>query len=120
MLSGNRLFGFLVGATLAGSGTYYYVVQDYKASNELLQDDIYVRCRHQCNPQPLYNFPRSSFSNGSSMHSFLFESYLAPASHIKQAQTRSTIADLHWRTNTGPAGSHATNEQLPDHTRRED
>ncbi|KAL2290719.1 hypothetical protein FJTKL_14723 [Diaporthe vaccinii] len=37
------LFGFLVGATLAGSGTYYYVLQDYKASNELLQDDIYVR-----------------------------------------------------------------------------
>lgn len=42
-LRGNRLFGFLVGATLAGSGTYYYVLQDYKASNELLQDDIYVR-----------------------------------------------------------------------------
>ncbi|KAK7745497.1 hypothetical protein SLS53_002995 [Cytospora paraplurivora] len=34
------LFGFLLGATLAGSGTYYYVLQDYKASNELLQDDI--------------------------------------------------------------------------------
>ncbi|KUI66135.1 hypothetical protein VM1G_01615 [Cytospora mali] len=36
------LFGFLLGATLAGSGTYYYVLQDYKASNELLQDDIYA------------------------------------------------------------------------------
>ncbi|KAH8788893.1 hypothetical protein F5883DRAFT_533476 [Diaporthe sp. PMI_573] len=36
------LFGFLVGATLAGSGSYYYVLQDYKASNELLQDDIYA------------------------------------------------------------------------------
>lgn len=44
MLRGTRLFGFLLGATLAGSGTYYYVLQDYKASNELLQDDIYVRC----------------------------------------------------------------------------
>lgn len=50
ILSGNRLFGFLVGATLAGSGSYYYVLQDYKASNELLQDDIYVRCWGQCNP----------------------------------------------------------------------
>lgn len=39
----NRLFGFLLGATLAGSGSYYYILQDYKASNELLQDDIYVR-----------------------------------------------------------------------------
>ncbi|KAI3401601.1 hypothetical protein diail_10202 [Diaporthe ilicicola] len=43
ILRANRLFGFLLGATLAGSGTYYYVLQDYKASNELLQDDIYVR-----------------------------------------------------------------------------
>ncbi|KAF3762449.1 hypothetical protein M406DRAFT_294153 [Cryphonectria parasitica EP155] len=36
------LFGFLLGATLAGSGSYYYILQDYKASNELLQDDIYA------------------------------------------------------------------------------
>lgn len=46
-----RLFGFLLGATLAGSGSYYYILQDYKASNELLQDDIYVRyriCRFFC------------------------------------------------------------------------
>lgn len=38
-----RFFGFLLGATLAGSGSYYYILADYKASNELLQDDIYVR-----------------------------------------------------------------------------
>ncbi|KAJ4397195.1 hypothetical protein N0V93_001419 [Gnomoniopsis smithogilvyi] len=36
------LFGFLLGATLAGSGSYYYILADYKASNELLQDDIYA------------------------------------------------------------------------------
>lgn len=41
----NRLFGFLLGATLAGTGSYYYILQDYKTSNELLQDDIYVRYR---------------------------------------------------------------------------
>ncbi|KAL8388481.1 hypothetical protein RB595_009214 [Gaeumannomyces hyphopodioides] len=37
------LFGFLLGTTLAGSGVYYYVLQEYKASNELLTEDIYVR-----------------------------------------------------------------------------
>ncbi|KAL8388480.1 hypothetical protein RB595_009214 [Gaeumannomyces hyphopodioides] len=35
------LFGFLLGTTLAGSGVYYYVLQEYKASNELLTEDIY-------------------------------------------------------------------------------
>jgi hypothetical protein len=39
----NRLFGFLLGSTLAGAGVYGYVLQEYKASNELLSEDIYVR-----------------------------------------------------------------------------
>ncbi|KAI1761388.1 hypothetical protein GGR53DRAFT_505921 [Hypoxylon sp. FL1150] len=36
------LFGFLLGSTLAGSGVYGYVLREYKASNELLQEDIYA------------------------------------------------------------------------------
>ena len=27
---------------LAGSGLYYYVVDEYKVSNELLTEDVYV------------------------------------------------------------------------------
>ncbi|KAJ8605059.1 hypothetical protein MRB53_041532 [Persea americana] len=38
-----RLFGFLLGTVLAGSGLYYYVVDEYKVSNGLLVEDIYVR-----------------------------------------------------------------------------
>ena len=38
-----RLFGFFLGSTLAGSAVYYYVLQEYKTSNELLTGDIYVR-----------------------------------------------------------------------------
>lgn len=37
------LFGFFFGSTLAGAGVYYYALQEYKASNELLTEDIYVR-----------------------------------------------------------------------------
>ncbi|KAI0378819.1 hypothetical protein F5Y04DRAFT_140970 [Hypomontagnella monticulosa] len=37
------LFGFLLGSTLAGAGVYGYVLREYKASNELLTEDIYVR-----------------------------------------------------------------------------
>lgn len=37
-----RLFGFLLGTVLAGGGLYYYVVDEYKVSNELLVEDIYV------------------------------------------------------------------------------
>ncbi|KAK3066619.1 hypothetical protein LTR53_016965 [Teratosphaeriaceae sp. CCFEE 6253] len=37
------LFGFLLGSVLAGSGLYYYVIDEYKVSNELLTEDIYVR-----------------------------------------------------------------------------
>ncbi|EGS17410.1 uncharacterized protein CTHT_0067350 [Thermochaetoides thermophila DSM 1495] len=37
------LFGFFLGTTAAGAGVYYYAVQEYKASNELLTEDIYVR-----------------------------------------------------------------------------
>lgn len=38
-----RLFGFLLGSTLAGAGVYYYVLDEYKVSNGLLSEDIYVR-----------------------------------------------------------------------------
>lgn len=37
------MFGFLLGTTLAGAGTYYYVLDEYRVSNELLTEDIYVR-----------------------------------------------------------------------------
>ena len=39
----NRLFGFLLGSTLSGAGVYSYVLSEYKTSNELLTEDIYVR-----------------------------------------------------------------------------
>ncbi|KAH6675698.1 hypothetical protein B0J14DRAFT_587095 [Halenospora varia] len=35
------LFGFLLGSTLAGAGVYYYILEEYKVSNELLTEDIY-------------------------------------------------------------------------------
>ena len=34
--------GFLAGSVLAGAGLYYYVIDEYKVSNELLTEDIYV------------------------------------------------------------------------------
>ena len=37
-----RLFGFFFGSTLSGAGIYYYVLDEYKLSNELLTEDIYV------------------------------------------------------------------------------
>lgn len=36
------IFGFLLGSVLAGSGLYYYVVDEYKVSNELLTEDVYA------------------------------------------------------------------------------
>lgn len=39
----SSLFGFLFGSVLAGGSVYSYVLQEYKASNELLTEDIYVR-----------------------------------------------------------------------------
>ncbi|KAI0154780.1 hypothetical protein GGR57DRAFT_465005 [Xylariaceae sp. FL1272] len=36
------LFGFLLGTTLAGGGVYGYTLREYKASNELLTEDIYA------------------------------------------------------------------------------
>ncbi|KAG9248860.1 hypothetical protein BJ878DRAFT_486374 [Calycina marina] len=35
------LLGFFMGSTLAGAGVYYYVLEEYKVSNELLTEDIY-------------------------------------------------------------------------------
>ena len=37
-----RIFGFLLGSTVAGAGLYYYVVDEYRVSNELLTEDVYV------------------------------------------------------------------------------
>ncbi|TVY18940.1 hypothetical protein LARI1_G002416 [Lachnellula arida] len=36
------LTGFALGSTLAGAGMYYYVLDEYKVSNELLTEDIYA------------------------------------------------------------------------------
>lgn len=38
----SRLFGFLTGAVVAGASVYYYVLGDYRVSNEMLNDDITV------------------------------------------------------------------------------
>ncbi|KAF2732781.1 WLM-domain-containing protein [Polyplosphaeria fusca] len=40
--SSSSLFGFLFGATTAGAGMYYYVIDEYRVSNELLTEDIYA------------------------------------------------------------------------------
>ncbi|KXJ95892.1 hypothetical protein Micbo1qcDRAFT_158002 [Microdochium bolleyi] len=36
------LLGFLLGSTVAGAGVYGYILREYKASNELLTEDIYA------------------------------------------------------------------------------
>jgi hypothetical protein len=38
-----RLFGFLAGSVAAGAGVYYYILDEYRLSNEMLTEDIYVR-----------------------------------------------------------------------------
>ena len=38
----SRLFGFLTGAVVAGASVYYYVLGNYRVSNEMLNDDITV------------------------------------------------------------------------------
>ncbi|MCJ1346324.1 hypothetical protein MMC31_004539, partial [Peltigera leucophlebia] len=35
------LFGFLLGSSLSGAAVYYYILNEYKVSNELLTEDIY-------------------------------------------------------------------------------
>lgn len=45
----DRLFGFLFGTVVAGSSVYSYLVSEYKVSNDLLTEDIYVRySRYAC------------------------------------------------------------------------
>ena len=39
----DSLLGFLLGSTLAGVSVYYYILEEYKVSNEMLTEDIYVR-----------------------------------------------------------------------------
>jgi hypothetical protein len=38
----DRLFGFLLGTATAGAGMYYYVIDEYRVSNQLLTEDIYA------------------------------------------------------------------------------
>ncbi|PSS23141.1 hypothetical protein M430DRAFT_33714 [Amorphotheca resinae ATCC 22711] len=35
------ILGFFLGSTLAGAGVYYYILEEYRVSNELLTEDIY-------------------------------------------------------------------------------
>lgn len=43
MLHFLRLVGFLLGSGVAGVAVYSYILDEYKVSNELLTEDIYVR-----------------------------------------------------------------------------
>ncbi|KEQ67420.1 uncharacterized protein M437DRAFT_36009 [Aureobasidium melanogenum CBS 110374] len=36
------ILGFLSGAVLSGGALYYYVIDEYRVSNELLTEDIYA------------------------------------------------------------------------------
>ncbi|GAM83197.1 hypothetical protein ANO11243_011830 [Dothideomycetidae sp. 11243] len=36
------LLGFLLGSTTAGAGLYYYVIDEYRVSNGVLNEDIYA------------------------------------------------------------------------------
>ena len=36
------LLGFFVGATLAGASVWFYILQEYRVSNEMLGEDVYV------------------------------------------------------------------------------
>lgn len=38
-----RIVGFLAGGGVAGTLVYKYILDEYKVSNELLTEDIYVR-----------------------------------------------------------------------------
>ena len=44
------LFGFLFGCVASGAGVYSYLIGEYKASNDLLIEDIYVS---YLSPKPL-------------------------------------------------------------------
>jgi len=39
----NSILGFLLGSTVSGAGVYYYILEEYRVSNMLLNEDIYVR-----------------------------------------------------------------------------
>lgn len=41
----SRLFGFLLGSFLSGGAAYSYLLKEYKISNDLLTEDIYVRLK---------------------------------------------------------------------------
>lgn len=44
-----RLFGFLLEASSGGGAAYSYLLKEYKAANDLLTEDIYVRTTKEQN-----------------------------------------------------------------------
>lgn len=43
LMSATRLFGFLTGSVVAGAVVYYYILGEYRISNNMLTEDIDVR-----------------------------------------------------------------------------
>jgi hypothetical protein len=58
VLQQNSILGFLSGAVLSGGALYYYVIDEYRVSNELLTEDIYVS--RSPTPTPLYGDTRKT------------------------------------------------------------
>ncbi|OCT53514.1 hypothetical protein CLCR_10843 [Cladophialophora carrionii] len=78
------LFGFLLGSTLAGASVYYYILEEYKVSNELLTEDIY-RARQPPLRQTLYMGHRRLLSTEYRPHLHHKRSTLIPRHQALQA-----------------------------------
>ena len=59
----DSILGFLAGVALAGSAVYYNILDEYRISNQLLSEDVYV-CPHSslshCLKFPMPTIERSS------------------------------------------------------------
>jgi hypothetical protein len=59
-----RLTGFLLGSVLSGASMYYYVLNEYRVSNELLTEDIFVRTSTMLDAMAMTNLRAGFTSDG--------------------------------------------------------
>jgi hypothetical protein len=107
-----RLFGFLLGSTLAGASVYYYILEEYKVSNELLTEDIYVRW-------PLVSFlgrMELDARHGDGLYTWDTAGLLSLAYHPRLCYRKANANPA----TTGTASGRATDSLLRDGTGEQD
>ncbi|KAF3400830.1 SWR1 complex subunit vps71 [Talaromyces pinophilus] len=104
------LFGFLLGSVAAGVSVYYYILKEYRVSNELLTEDIYLSSTSPHNPNFDTKMPLVEVLGTSRSHATPGWAYV-PETALQKSSTTLTTSRKRGIREPGRTGTDLTSRQ---------